>query len=66
VLEFGLSEEVRGQDSIYVFSHLANNPKARYLAWKFLQDNWQTIYDRFSGGRFNFLLFFLFFFLENN
>lgn len=50
VLEFSISDEVRSQDTVFVIMSVAMTRKGRELAWQFLQDNWQWLYDRYQGG----------------
>jgi aminopeptidase 2 len=50
-LQFGMNpDNVRPQDIIYVIGTVAANPKGCKLAWKFVKDNWQTLYDRYYTG----------------
>ncbi|KAI3640726.1 hypothetical protein MIR68_001604 [Amoeboaphelidium protococcarum] len=49
-LDFGLSDQVRPQDIIYVVSPVASNTQGRRLAWKWVKDNWQVLYDRYYSG----------------
>ncbi|XP_026480740.1 puromycin-sensitive aminopeptidase [Ctenocephalides felis] len=50
VLQFSLSEEVRTQDTVFVVISVASNPAGRELAWKFFQDNFKLLNERYSGG----------------
>lgn len=49
-LEFAFSSEVRSQDAMYVIAGVAGNPMGRDIAWKFLQEHWQELKDRYHGG----------------
>jgi aminopeptidase 2 len=49
-LELGMSEDVRPQDIIYVFAPVAANPVGRTMAWEFVKEKWQTLYDRYYSG----------------
>lgn len=49
-LELGLSEDVRPQDIIYVFGPVAANPVGRTMAWAFVKEKWQILYDRYYSG----------------
>lgn len=50
VIEFSISPEVRSQDTVFIIVSIAKTKKGRELVWKFLQDNWQTVFDRCQGG----------------
>eukprot|EP01095_Lingulamoeba_sp_RSL-Kostka_P011748 TRINITY_DN4557_c0_g1_i2.p1 TRINITY_DN4557_c0_g1~~TRINITY_DN4557_c0_g1_i2.p1 ORF type:complete len:672 (+),score=285.29 TRINITY_DN4557_c0_g1_i2:90-2105(+) len=49
-LDFSLSDEIRSQDAVFVIISVANNPKGSELAWQFLQDNWDKLYNLYQGG----------------
>lgn len=49
-LEFSLSDEVRSQDSVFVINTVARNVKGSKIAWEFLKNNWQKLYEMYSGG----------------
>lgn len=51
-LDFGLSEEVRSQDLIYVYASVAANLSGRAMAWKFLQDHWDDFTSKLDGTGF--------------
>jgi aminopeptidase 2 len=51
VLDYGLnSDKVRPQDLMYPLRSVANNRKGRVLAWKFVQDNWSTLEERYRSS----------------
>lgn len=53
VLEFALSPAVRSQDSVTVICSVSNNTSTKLssdMTWKFIKDNWSTIYSRYSSG----------------
>ena len=47
-LHYALDEtKIRSQDTSYVFSYVANyNPIGRNIAWNFLKENWDDIYNK--------------------
>ncbi|KAL0074682.1 aminopeptidase [Phycomyces blakesleeanus] len=48
-LQMSLDEnEVRGQDSIYVFRSLSTNPEARDLFWDFFSQNYDMLHAKFA------------------
>lgn len=48
-LQMSLDEkEVRGQDSLYVFSSLSANPDAREILWTFFTTNFDLLHSKFS------------------
>lgn len=49
-LEFAFSKDVRSQDLFKAVAYVWANPKGRYMTWKFVQKQWPTIVERFSGG----------------
>lgn len=50
VTEFAISSEVRAQDTVFIIVSVAKTRKGRELAWKFVQNNWQLLFDRCQGG----------------
>ena len=58
MLTYALDEtKIRSQDSVAVIVSIAHNPKGRLLAWKFLQDHYETLYGRYSYSVINILYF---------
>eukprot|EP01104_Vermistella_antarctica_P014067 TRINITY_DN4366_c0_g2_i1.p1 TRINITY_DN4366_c0_g2~~TRINITY_DN4366_c0_g2_i1.p1 ORF type:complete len:905 (-),score=311.21 TRINITY_DN4366_c0_g2_i1:47-2638(-) len=53
-LAYSLSDDVRAQDTFYVFGGSAAYPAGRQRAWEFVQNNWTKLEKRFADG---FLLF---------
>ena len=49
-LEFGLSDEVRAADSIRPVLGVVLNRYTGDIGWKFIQDNWGTILQRYGQG----------------
>jgi puromycin-sensitive aminopeptidase len=49
-LNMGLSDKVRGQDIYLVVMSVASNHKGRDIAWKWFQDNVDTLRARFNQG----------------
>jgi puromycin-sensitive aminopeptidase len=49
-LEFAVSDEVRSQDTVFVIASVSANPKGRDMAWEFVKENWDSLYERYSGG----------------
>lgn len=49
-LEFGLSDEVRAADSIRPVLGVVLNRYTSELGWHFIQDNWETIAQRYGQG----------------
>ncbi|CAG8485846.1 13015_t:CDS:10 [Cetraspora pellucida] len=47
-LGFSLSEEVKNQDVIYIFSSLQFNRKSRRALWNFIKENWEILYERYA------------------
>lgn len=45
-----LSEKVPSQNSHFIGGALGENPKARWVALDFVQNNWDAIYKRFSSN----------------
>ncbi|GFO32573.1 puromycin-sensitive aminopeptidase [Plakobranchus ocellatus] len=50
VLFFAMSEKVRAQDAVFVISGCTGSAEGRELAWKFFQENFHTLSDRYEGG----------------
>jgi len=42
--------EVRSQDTVSVIGGVTGSAEGRELAWKFVQDQWPELYERFSSG----------------
>ncbi|MBI3627245.1 MAG: M1 family metallopeptidase [Candidatus Sungbacteria bacterium] len=49
-LEFAFSKGVRPQDTAFFFGPACMNPEGREMAWKFMQNRWPTILDRYGEG----------------
>ncbi|KAI9290710.1 hypothetical protein K502DRAFT_182159, partial [Neoconidiobolus thromboides FSU 785] len=47
-LRYTISTEVRAQDTCFLISILALNPKARDLTWQFVKDNWELLEGRYK------------------
>lgn len=43
-------DEVRSQDTVFVIMSVGLTKKGRELAWEFLKDKWDMLYDRYQGG----------------
>ncbi|XP_072032705.1 puromycin-sensitive aminopeptidase-like [Amphiura filiformis] len=50
VLEFSLTDEVRSQDTVFVIGGVTGHKEGKELAWKFVQDKWSSLHERYSGG----------------
>lgn len=50
VLNFSISKEVRSQDTVFVIRGTGGSVAGRECAWKFIQNNWQVLYDKYEGG----------------
>ncbi|CAD6215605.1 GSCOCG00000417001-RA-CDS [Cotesia congregata] len=50
VLDFAMSDKVRAQDTVFAIMSVALNSKGRDLAWRFFQNNWQILMNRYDGG----------------
>jgi len=50
VLDFSMSEEVRSQDTVFVIAGVTGSVEGRDMAWKFVQDSWDELYNRYEGG----------------
>ncbi|XP_026475406.1 glutamyl aminopeptidase-like, partial [Ctenocephalides felis] len=48
-----LEENVRGQDYFKCMSSISANPLSTDATWKYVQDNWQKMIDRFGLGERN-------------
>uniref|UniRef100_A0A6M2E291 Aminopeptidase n=1 Tax=Xenopsylla cheopis TaxID=163159 RepID=A0A6M2E291_XENCH len=48
-----LEENVRGQDYFSCMSSISANPLSTSMTWKYVQDNWQKMIDRFGLGERN-------------
>lgn len=46
------SSKIRSQDAVSVISYVAWNPVGKYLAWTFVQNNWNALFDMFSTSTF--------------
>ncbi|XP_071098659.1 endoplasmic reticulum aminopeptidase 1-like isoform X1 [Haliotis cracherodii] len=52
-LGFSLNtSKVRSQDTETVINSIAANPSGQLLAWRFVQQNWDTFSERYKGGSF--------------
>lgn len=49
-LSFALTDEVRDQDVIWAVAGVAANPYGHEVAWRFVQENWAEIFERFGEG----------------
>ncbi|KAL9985907.1 hypothetical protein ACROYT_G008360 [Oculina patagonica] len=55
LLGFSLDEtKIRSQDSVAVIDSIARNPEGRLIAWKFVQDNYDKLFNRYGKGSFDF------------
>ena len=50
VLSFSLSPEVKTGDAPFVLRGCTGSLIGRQLTWKFTQDNWSQLYERYSAG----------------
>ncbi|KAI0228894.1 Puromycin-sensitive aminopeptidase [Lamellibrachia satsuma] len=50
VLDLSLSKDVRSQDTVFVIGGVTGSAEGRELAWKFVQDRWNDLHDRYKGG----------------
>jgi len=50
VLEFGLSEHVRSQDTAFVLCGATGSVQGRQATWEFVQKHWKDLYNRYEGG----------------
>lgn len=46
------SSKIRSQDAVSVIRYVASNPVGKYLAWTFVQNNWNTLFEMFSSSTF--------------
>jgi len=51
-LDFCLSDAVRSQDTVFLFSAVAYNSHAGDAAWQFLTKRWAVFHDRYGKGGF--------------
>jgi puromycin-sensitive aminopeptidase len=49
-LNYALSDEVRAQDTVYPIAYGLLGRDSRELAWKFVQDHWATLLERYGDG----------------
>jgi len=49
-LDYSLSDDVRTQDTMYLFVSSASTAQGRTLCWKFLKANWETFVKKLEGG----------------
>jgi len=49
-LEFAIGDEVRAQDTVKLFSSCTGSVNGRELTWKFIQDHWDMLHDRYKSG----------------
>jgi len=49
ILEYSLSNEVRAQDTVACIAGATGSVLGRELSWKFVQDNWAVLLDRYKG-----------------
>jgi puromycin-sensitive aminopeptidase len=49
-LNFAISEDVRAQDFFRFFATTCSNPYGKDIAWKFMQNNWKLILERYGIG----------------
>ena len=45
-----IQDEVRSQDTVFVIAGVTGSVLGREAAWKFLQDRWAELHDRYQGG----------------
>ena len=43
-------DEVRSQDTVFVIGGVTGTADGREMAWRFLQERWSTLHERYSGG----------------
>ena len=43
-------DEVRSQDTVFVIGGVTGTADGREMAWRFLQERWATLHERYSGG----------------
>eukprot|EP00698_Gefionella_okellyi_P014605 TRINITY_DN4053_c0_g1_i1.p1 TRINITY_DN4053_c0_g1~~TRINITY_DN4053_c0_g1_i1.p1 ORF type:complete len:874 (+),score=242.11 TRINITY_DN4053_c0_g1_i1:78-2624(+) len=51
-LEFGFSDAVRSQDTVFVFAAAGSNPYGSEVTWEFLKSHWNVINGRYGKGGF--------------
>jgi aminopeptidase N len=56
LLEFGLSPQVRNQDSLYVYGGLLENPAARKLTWDFIRVHWPQVEAKLTDANIGWLV----------
>lgn len=49
-LDFQFSDKVATQDAHTGAMSLAANPKARYILWQYIKENWDPVHERLSGN----------------
>jgi puromycin-sensitive aminopeptidase len=49
-LDYSLTEDVRTQDTMYLFASSASTAQGRELSWKFVKSNWDTYVKKLEGG----------------
>nr|KAG5686655.1 hypothetical protein BaRGS_013442 [Batillaria attramentaria] len=42
------SGDIRSQDALGIVQYVAQNPAGRSVAWQFIRDSWDTIFDRYN------------------
>ncbi|XP_056008322.1 putative aminopeptidase-2 isoform X2 [Ostrea edulis] len=47
-------KEIRSQDVTNIIVYVSQNSVGRYLAWEFMQENWDTLREKFGSGFFKF------------
>ncbi|KAI9290700.1 hypothetical protein K502DRAFT_326607 [Neoconidiobolus thromboides FSU 785] len=47
-LNYGISDQVRNQDIIYIFSSLGANTASRRASWSFIKSHWGVLEERYS------------------
>ncbi|XP_074661085.1 glutamyl aminopeptidase-like isoform X2 [Tubulanus polymorphus] len=53
-LQFSLDQtKIRPQDTVSVIISVANNRVGKYLAWRFVQQNWDLLVSRYGEGSFD-------------
>ncbi len=50
ILETSLSKDVRSQDSVIVIMRVLGNRVGREQAWKFIQESWSELIERYGHG----------------
>jgi len=49
-LDYSLTDDVRTQDTMYLFSSGASTAAGRELCWKFVKTHWDTFVKKLEGG----------------